>query len=208
MRGYKKYFMNEIHKIFTADYRNIIANTEKHYAAIAPSVQFASSSSNPIDRRLDFSAYFLAFIKTLDERGETFDGIRKICIDIVTEYVRPKNRWQQWLKRLPVKLVDTWVAKRFIKAFSKRVSQNKNPDGFVANIITDKNETYGLGYGIDIVECGICKLFKKQEYENYASILCEIDKITTGLAGLEMIRSGTIAMGAKKCDFRYKKLSR
>jgi hypothetical protein len=208
MRGYKKYFMNEIYKIFTADYRNIIANTEKHYAAIAPSVQFASSSSNPIDRRLDFSAYFLAFIKTLDERGETFDGIRKICIDIVTEYVRPKNRWQQWLKQLPVKLVNTWLAKRFIKAFSKRVSQNKNPDGFVANIITDKNETYGLGYGIDIVECGICKLFKKQGYENYASILCEIDKITSELAGLEMIRSGTIAMGAKKCDFRYKKLSR
>jgi hypothetical protein len=208
MRGYKKYFIHAIHQNFPTDDKTIIANTEKHYAAISPSVQFAATSSNPIDRRLDFSAYFLAFIKSLDERGETFERIRLLCIDIVTEYVKPKNKLQQWLKRLPIKLVNTWLAKRFIKLFSKRVSQNENPNGFVANIITDKNETYGLGYGLDIVECGICKLFKKQGYEKYASILCEIDKITTGLAGLEMIRSGTIAMGATKCDFRYKKMSR
>lgn len=207
MRGYKKYFMNEIHKNFPGDHRIIIANTEKHYAAIAPSVQFAFTSSNPIDRRLDFSAYFLAFIKTLDEQGETFDRIRKICIDIVTEYVRPKNKLQAMLKRLPAKLVNTWLFKGFIKKFNKKVSRNDNPDGFVANIITDKNKTYGLGYGFDIIECGICKLFKKQGFEKYAGILCEIDKVTSALAGLELIRTGTIANGSVKCDFRFKKLS-
>ncbi len=37
-----------------------------------------------------------------------------------------------------------------------------------------------------------------------ASILCEVDKLTSSLAGLEMVRSGTIANGAAKCDFRWK----
>ncbi|WP_373549566.1 L-2-amino-thiazoline-4-carboxylic acid hydrolase [Haliscomenobacter sp.] len=81
-----------------------------------------------------------------------------------------------------------------------------HPDGFLANIITDKAETYGFGYGVDILECGICKLFKKHNYQRYASILCEVDEITSKLAGLQLIRSGTIANGAKKCDFRYKKI--
>jgi hypothetical protein len=92
-----------------------------------------------------------------------------------------------------------------ISNLNKKVSKRSHPDGFVANIITDKEETFGLGYGIDILECGICKLFKKHNYEKYSSILCEVDEITSGLAGLSLVRTGTIALGAKKCDFRFKK---
>ena len=35
------------------------------------------------------------------------------------------------------------------------------------------------------------------------SILCEVDEITSALAGLKLVRTGTIANGAKKCDFRF-----
>jgi hypothetical protein len=49
-----------------------------------------------------------------------------------------------------------------------------------------------LGYGVDILECGICKLFKKHGYEQYASILCEVDRVTSGLADWNH-QNGTIA---------------
>jgi hypothetical protein len=101
-------------------------------------------------------------------------------------------------------LINTWPAQILLKSFQKRVSVNTNAGGFIANIITDKNETFGLGYGVDIIECGICKLFKKHNYSKYASILCEVDEITSRLAGLQLFRSGTIANGAMKCDFRFK----
>jgi len=86
------------------------------------------------------------------------------------------------------------------------VNKNSHPDGFIANIITDKAETYGLGYGIDILDCGICKLFSNYSFQKYSSILCEVDEVTSGLAGLQLIRTGTIALGATKCDFRFKKI--
>lgn len=73
----------------------------------------------------------------------------------------------------------------------------------MVKIITDKKETFGLGYGVDILEYGVCKLFKKHKYEKYSSILCEVDEITSHLAGLKLIRTGTIALGAKTCDFRF-----
>ena len=85
------------------------------------------------------------------------------------------------------------------------MSKNSNPDGFIANIIPDKQETLGLGYGVDILECGICKLFKKHNYQSYAAILCEVDALTSDLAGLKLVRKGTIALGAPKCDFRWTK---
>ena len=183
----------------------MIAEVDHQFQIISVDTQFAATSHNPIDKRLDFSSYFLSLIKVLDLQGETFDSIRKICLEVVTEYVRPKNKIQQLLKRLPPKLIDMRLASVFLKAFNKRVSTNSNPQGFVANIITDKQKTYGLGYGIDILECDICKLFKKHHYEKYASILCEVDEITSGFAGLKLIRTGTIELGAKKCKFRFKK---
>ena len=205
MANYRKYFIAGIKKNFPGNSNTIITKTDLHYKIISTDTSFAARSENPIDKRLDFSAYFLALIKTLDEQGEKFETTRKICLEIVTEYVRPKNKLQQLLKKLPVKLINTKLAKFFFKAFNKRVSKNSNPGGFIANIIIDKKETLGLGYGVDILECGICKLFKKHNYQKHSSILCEVDHITSDLAGLKLVRNGTIALGAKKCDFRWER---
>lgn len=202
---YRKYFVAGIEKKFPGHSGAIIIKVDGHYKVISADTGFAVKSKNPIDKRLDFSAYFLALIKTLDEQGETFETVRKICLEIVIEYVKPKNKLQQLLKKVPAKLINTKLATFFLKAFNKRVSRNSNPGGFIAAIITDKKETLGLGYGVDILECGICKLFNKHNYQKYSSILCEVDHITSDLAGLKLVRNGTIALGAKKCDFRWER---
>jgi len=207
MVSYRKYFITGIKKNFPGSSDSIIAKADFHYKIISADTSFAASSANPIDKRLDFSSFFLALIKTLDEQGLDFEATKEICLEIVIEYVRPKNKFRQALKKMPAKLANTWLATVFLKKFNKRVSKNSNPGGFIANIITDKQETLGLGYGVDIIECGICKLFKKHNYQKYSSILCEVDAITAELAGLKLIRNGTIALGAKKCDFRWKRIT-
>ena len=205
MDDYKKYFHRTIKTNFPCQADKLLLTIEDNFKIISADTSFAATSKNPLDRRLNFSAYFLSLIKSLDQQGESFDTIRKISLDVVTDYVKPKNKIQQFIKRLPAKLTNTWLTNIFLKAFDKRVNLKFHTDGFVAKIITDKNETYGLGYGFDILECGICKLFKKHNYDKYASILCEVDEITSSLAGLKLVRNGTIALGAKKCDFRFKK---
>jgi hypothetical protein len=204
MDNYRKYFTQSIKDNYPKESDKIIADTDSYYSIISIDTKFASTSRNPIDKRLSFSAYFLAFIQTLDEKGESFENIRSICLEIVIEFVKPKNKFQAYFKRLLPKLISTWLGQFLIKSFHQRVSLNSNSEGFIANIITDKQETFGFGYGIDILECGICKLFKKHNYQKYATILCEVDEVTSGLAGLELIRTGTIANGATKCDFRFK----
>ncbi len=205
MARYRKYFKAVIRIKYPLDSEYIIGEIENHYKIISLDTRFAATSGNPIDKRLDFCAYFLALIKTLDSRNESYETIRKICLEIVIDYVKPKNGIHRLLKRLPAKLVNTWLANVLLKSLNEKVSKNSHPDGFIANIITDKEQTYGLGYGIDILECGICKLFSKHNFQKYSSILCEVDEVTSGLAGLKLIRTGTIALGATKCDFRFKK---
>ncbi len=205
---YKKYFIQAIRSDVPGDADRMIDQVEKHFRRISQDTRFAAKSGNPIDRRLDLAAYFLAYIITLDERGFSYESIRRKSMDIVLEYVRPKNPLQKFMKRIPAMLVTTWLARWVFRKMENRVRQRSHPDGFAARIITDKQLTYGLGYGFDITECGICKLFTKHNYGKYASILCEVDKVTSNQAGLELIRTGTIALGAEKCDFRFKKAAR
>src|SRR6186997_149624 len=122
MAKYKKFFLAGDMKNFTAIRDKIIDSVDTNYRIISADTAFAASSKNPIDKRLDFCSYFLALIKTLDEKGETFEAIRKICLEIVTEYVKPKNKAQKFLKRLFPKLTNTWFGQMLIKSFHKRVS--------------------------------------------------------------------------------------
>jgi hypothetical protein len=205
MASYKKYFDRVIRDHYPEKFDQLRAAIDAHFKSIAPDIRFAATSKNPIDRRLEVCSYFLAVFKTLDECGEPYETIQTISREIATEYVRPKNKLQAYMKRLPAKLSNTWLANRVIRILNKKFSQRDNPEGFVAKIITDKDETYGVGYGFDILECGICKLYKKHHYEKFASILCEFGEMTSALAGMKLVRTGTIANGAHTCDFRFKK---
>ena len=178
MNSYKKYFARAVRDRYPETADVLIFEIDNHFNTIRIDTNFSKTSGNPVDKRLDFSSYFLALIKTLEQRGESFEKIRKICLEIVTEYVRPKNKFFQLLKRLPAKFANTWLASVVITYLNKKISKRSHPDGFVAHIITDKRETFGLGYGIDILECGICKLFKKH---NYATIHRYFAKLTKSL---------------------------
>ena len=206
MKNFRKYFIKAIKTNYPDQADRLVGDMEEHYAILRVDTAFAARSANPIDRRLDMCTYFLAFIKTLDEEGRSFEEIRKICLEVVTAYVQPRNRLHLWMKRLPALILPTWFGKIMVRWLKRKLSRKGHPDGFVATIITDPEETYGFGYGFDINECGICKLFEKHDYYQYASILCEVDEITSALAGLKLIRTGTIANGAHKCDFRFQRL--
>ena len=202
---YKKHFNRILTKRFPELHDSILLDADKRYFQISKDTNFSKNSSNPLDKRLNLMAYFLATIQSLQEKKVDFHRIENVCIEIATEYVRPKNELQKWLKKIPPKLINTKLSSLFLKMMDKKISKKGHQDGFLAKVITDKQDTYGFGYGIDILECGICKLFNKHKAEEFTSILCNVDKITSSLAGLELVRKGTIANGADKCDFRFKK---
>ncbi|MEQ1585326.1 MAG: L-2-amino-thiazoline-4-carboxylic acid hydrolase [Cyclobacteriaceae bacterium] len=205
MGKFRKYFHDAIHKEYPQRAAHCIADIETAFKRIQPDVRFAKTSKNPVDRRMEIAAYFLATIEVLDKAGAPFEKIREVLHGIAHELVRPKNALQRMLKKLPVHMVDSWFGKFLIRQMQNKVSQRAHPDGFAVRVLTDKKETLGFGYGIDILECGICKLYNKHGLQKFTPLLCEIDYITTSLAGLKMHRSGTIALGASKCDFRYEK---
>lgn len=207
MKPYKKYFVASVKQSYPREFQTIQTEIEAAFDLLQGDIELLKHSANPMDRRLEISGYFLAMIMVFDRRHVPPEEIRKQCLDIAHAYVKPGNGLQAWMKKVPPKLIGTWIAKILLPAFNRRVSQLAHPEGFRVKILTDSKETFGLGYGFDILECGICKQFTKHGYAHFANILCDVDHVTSGLAGLELIRSGTIANGASKCDFRFKRAS-
>lgn len=202
--AYQRHFDDELRRRYPDAFPKMRAGIDTRYRALSPDIAFARKSSNPVDRRLDFCAYFLATIQILEARGAHFDEIREVCLAVTESYVRPANAWQGWLKRLPGKLIGTFWMRLPVRIMAAKTSKKGHPDGFLVRIVTHPAETHGLGYGMDILECGIVNFFRKHGAAHYVPILCEVDRLTSSLAGLELLREGTIANGAPKCDFRFK----
>jgi len=204
---YESCFRRELQRRYGAGHEAMWAEIEERHRALAADVAFARRSSNPMDRRLDFCACFLATIQCLEKRGEDFATIRAVCLAITMDYVTPKTGLQRFLRALPAKLIGTplrGVATSFMK---RKTGHLGHPDGFLVQVITSASETNGLKFGFDILECGVCKLFVKHGAVKYVSILCEVDEMTSSMVGLELVRGGTIAGGRAKCDFRFRRLS-
>lgn len=191
----EEYFRDEWERRFPGAWAGVVAR----HAVIAPDVAFARTSANPVDRRLEFCAWFLASIQVLEARGEPFAGIREFCLAVTHEYVRPKSAWRRWVKGLPGILLRTPVVGLFRGLLRRKAGRKGHADGFLVQIVTEP----GVAFGFDIVECGIVKLFARHGAGRYVPILCEVDEMTSAMAGLTLRRAGTIALGAARCDFRF-----
>ncbi len=203
--NYRKIVLKTLKKRYPDNYKLIFNYIESYFEYMGKDIKFAKISSNPMDKRLEFIGYILSIIKVLEQQGKGYEEIKYVILEVANIYVLPKNKIQIFLKNKQGKLIDTKMANILFNVLDKKISVKGNEDGFLARIITDKELTYNLGYGIDILECGVCKLFSKYNADEYVEILCEIDKITSSLAGLNLIRTKLISKGDNICEFRFKK---
>src|SRR6478609_9226885 len=121
--AYKRFFIKAINIHFPDDALAMISEVEVRFTELSKDTKFAATSSNPIDKRLDFCAYFLALIKTLERKGASYEQIRTICLGITIDYVSPKNFIQKWLKRLPPKLIGLSPVRILLKVFNRKISK-------------------------------------------------------------------------------------
>jgi len=205
MAIFKPYIKKHIYQQFPFVAPKLMTMIDEEYALVKRNVDFAHHSVNPLDKRLDLAAYILSVIIILDEQGIAYDQIKSIILNVANEYVKPKNALHAWWKKAKVNLLSQPYMHWFLDKFDTKVSRKGHPDGFVAHIIQKRKSDNEFVFGFDILECGICKLFNRYNYGHYVHILCEVDFITSELAGLTLHRSGTIASGAHKCDFRFEK---
>ena len=90
---------------------------------------------------------------------------------------------------------------KFRREWAEETKKRKYENDWVVDIPVDDKENYGIDY----LECGVCKLCNDEKCPELAKYLCSLDYMLAELIGLKLTRTMTIANGDPKCDFRYKK---
>jgi hypothetical protein len=81
--------------------------------------------------------------------------------------------------------------------------QRKYPDDYVYDFVEGDGKSFD--YGVDYLECASCKFLAKQGAPELAPYLCPADILYSEALGWGLLRTMTLAEGAEKCDFRFKK---
>ena len=61
-------------------------------------------------------------------------------------------------------------------------------------------------WGMNIKSCAICHAFSKYDAMDLVPYMCASDDVESDRGGQGLRRTGTIAVGAHQCDFRYKRV--
>jgi hypothetical protein len=79
------------------------------------------------------------------------------------------------------------------------------PGGFVMRRVDSPGDLLAL----DVERCPISTFFAEQGVPELGPLVCKLDDLLVAkLPGITLERSGTIATGAERCDFRYRRTNR
>lgn len=180
----------------------ILKETRQEMDTLIPQLPDTGGWRNPHTLLIITSAFFLAFYRTLKARGHTADEVG-ILID---EAVR--KMYSSRLYAL-MRLLNPIQRKFFGNQAARRLAETSQKRRYLGDFVCEFIEGDGVrfDYGLDYLECGICKFFHSQKADEFAQYLCQLDYPYAEAMGAKLIRTSTIAEHGIKCDFRYKRQS-
>ncbi len=101
---------------------------------------------------------------------------------------------------LPPGMEDQAPAEEFVK--DAIASQSEGAANEFVFEMLGPDETRDAG--MNIKSCAICHLFGKHDAMDLVPYMCAFDDVLSDKAGQGLRRTGTIALGADHCDFRFK----
>ena len=177
----------------------IIQQTQDEFRALLPRLPYIGGKQNPLTTNLVACSWFLALYRVLQPRGLSDDEIGDLVYRVAEEWVKSSPRW---IGRLQGLLVKTPLLRIVFGRISRQSQQQKYPGDFVVQFVPGDGRNFD--FGLDFTGCAIHKFFQAEQAGHFAKYMCRIDYLTTSFKGIELTRTGTIANGADKCDFRYR----
>ena len=142
----------------------------------------------------------LAVYRVNQAHGQTVEGPGGLLYEIRRTLVR----------RLPSSLTRYFGPMSFSRSYLKRLQSRaleshlrKYPGDYVFNFVAGDGSTFD--YGVDYLECASCKFLARQGASELAPYLCPVDILYSQALSWRLRRTMTLAEGAEKCDFRFKR---
>jgi len=177
----------------------LIKQAGEEYKAIIPQIPYIDGT-RLAQTFLFLATQYLALYRAMQKQGWTIDEAGPMIFDVATARLESMPRI---VRRAAGYL---WFSPPFIRRArkgAKKSQRREYPGASVIEFIEGDGKTFD--YGVDYLECAVCKFLTAQDAMELAPYMCAVDKSASELLGWGLTRTETIADGFERCDFRHKK---
>jgi len=178
----------------------IIQETRQEFERLIPEIPYIGGKANNLTQDLIDCTVLLALYQVLTREGFRIEEIGKIVIEMEKKRVQSYPRF---VLKLLGKLIHSPLGKNRLKKTARKSQEHRYPGGWVSVYIEGDGKEFD--FGIDYLECGLCKFFHQQDADEFTPYLCQFDYVQQRAMGTGFFRSMTLAEGAERCDFRWKR---
>ena len=186
-------------RYFGADVDAMIAETRGQYAELIPQLPYIGGRQ-PLTQFVIFTGLWLAVYRTARAHGKSREETGAMIYEICREFLRASPRF---LFSLMGSMNFSFLYLYRLRKAAAKSRLREFPADYVYNFIEGDGQTFD--YGVDYVECASCKFLAAQGASELAPYLCPVDILYSEALGWGLRRTMTLAEGAEKCDFRFKR---
>ena len=184
---------------FDEDAKMLIAETRREFENLIPQLPYIGRKQ-PFTEFIVFTGMLLAVYRVNKAHGKTVEQTGEMVFEMGRAFL---NSFPTFLLRLFMSLNFSRRAMDRLRKGAIESQQRKYSEGNVINFIEGDGKTFD--YGVDYIECASCKFLAAQGAPEIAPYLCPVDILFSEALGWGLTRTMTLAQGADKCDFRFKK---
>jgi L-2-amino-thiazoline-4-carboxylic acid hydrolase-like protein len=190
VKGYfwwSKKHLRTVARAFVEDPEPVLAEAEAHFDRMLPDLAYVDRPAAPMASSLFLCTAALALWVALRERGVDVHAFGRAMVEQMATWEQPPGDQSAWLSAF--------------KAAGEESQRARRPGEFVFEVIDDDP---ALDWGMNILSCAICHQFSKYDAMELVPYMCASDDVMSDRDGSGLRRTGTIGLGAHRCDFRYR----
>ena len=176
---------------FVDDPEQVVAEASERYESMIPTMAYVDNPDAPMAGALFGCSSSLALYLTLQTRGIDAHEYGRVMLE---HMVASAPSWPE-----PDPDGDDWMERN--KEAGEASKRERRPGEFVFDVVEGESG----GEGMNILSCAICYQFSRYEAMDLVPYMCATDDVVSDRYSQGLRRTGTIAVGAHHCDFRYEK---
>jgi len=179
---------------FVDDPTGVVEEASRRFARMVPDLGYLDRPEHPLAHALFVSAVNLALYLALHERGVDVHAFGRALLT--------------GLSRAPLPAppeVDAAMRARQLEAFEMEAAASQReprPGEDIVEYVASDGDSFEFGY--DVKSCAACTLAGKHDAMAAVPYLCAVDDVLSDKWQQGLRRTGSIALGASHCDFRYR----
>jgi hypothetical protein len=177
----------------------LLSESLAEFETLIPALPYIGGKQNPLTDNLISSAGALALYRVMQRHGKTVEETGELLYRMMEAWIM---RYPRLMRRLMGRYFMSRLSQRQSKKRSALSQQRRYPADWVREHIEGDSQTFD--WGVNYLECGIVKFLHSQGAGELAPYLCLLDYVLFGALDIGLTRTQTLAIGNKKCDFRFK----